>query len=111
MKEAKYFEHVDRSADAAPGVRVVEWLKLAYNKDAPSGWGEVVIYRPLDQDAYVYKVKGGWDFRPLGEFMQRYHPILDGERIAELEKLSATIYDPRAWAEFRFSGVQKKNNH
>lgn len=107
MKEAKYFEHVDRPTDAALGVRVVEWLKLAYNKDAPPGWQEVVVYRPLDQNAYVYKIKGGWEFRPLSEFMQRYHPVLDEKRIAELAELSAKIYDPRTWAEFRFGGAEK----
>ncbi len=92
IKQAKYFEHVERPADAAPGVRVVEWLKLAYNKDAPKGWEEVVVYRPLDQNAYVYRVKGGWDYRPLGEFMQRYHPVMEDERIAELDKIAERIY-------------------
>ncbi len=108
IKEVKYFDHVERPEDAAPGVRVVEWLKLAYCKDAPPGWEEVVVYRPLDQEAYVYKIKGGWDFRPLGEFMPRYHPVMDDNRIAELEQLSAKIYDPQTWAEFRVDALMKK---
>lgn len=96
MKEAKYFEHVDRPADAAPGVRVVELLKFAYNKDAPDGWGEVAVYRPLDTNAYVYKVKGGWDYRPLTEFLDRYHPVTDEGRVAELEDIVSKIYAPTA---------------
>ncbi|MDR3571500.1 MAG: hypothetical protein P4L81_04880 [Candidatus Pacebacteria bacterium] len=105
INQAKYFEHIERPADAAPGVRVVEWLMLAYSKDAPDGWEEVVVFRPLDQHAFVYKIKGGWDFRPLTEFLQRYHPISDEKRISELETLSASIYDPVTWAEYRSTTI------
>ncbi len=102
LKDCRYFEHVDRPATAAPGERVVEFLKFAYNKDAPLGWREVAVYRPLDQKAFVYQ-KGGWDYRPFSEFMQRYRPVMDTARLLELDSIQRTIYAPLARIEYLFA--------
>lgn len=94
--DAKYWQHVERPVDAALGVRRVEWVRMASNKDAPEGWGEVVVYRPLDTTAHVYQ-KGMWDFRPVGEFLARYTPITDRALTAELDALAAEIYNLETW--------------
>lgn len=103
----KYYRHIECPPNAPLGVRIVEFLHVAYSKDAPPGWNQIVVYRPLDRYTYVYK-EGGWDFRPFGEFVRRYRPINDEARIAELDKLSAEMYDPAAWAEFRANFARKK---
>jgi hypothetical protein len=88
MPEAlHYFEHIERPVDAPPGVRVVQFLKIAYSKGAP----ELAIFRPLDKEMYVYKM-GGWDYRPLAEFLERYRPINDEARILELDALCRELY-------------------
>lgn len=94
--EARFWEHIDRPARAAIGVRRVEWLRLASNRDAPPGWAEVVVYRPLDTEAHVYRV-GQWDYRPHDEFLRRYRPIFDADLTACLAALTTKIYDPTTW--------------
>jgi hypothetical protein len=93
FKQCKYFEHAERPASAAPGERVVEFLKIAYCQDAPPGWNQIAVYRPLDTQTFVYK-KGGWDYRPLAEFLSRYKPVTDDERVAELDRIAERIYAP-----------------
>jgi hypothetical protein len=110
IRKARFFVHCERPADAALGVRTVEFLMVAYNKDAPLEWREVAIYRPLDPEAHVYKVKGGWDFRPVSEFFQRYRPVTSDEEIGQLEVRSATMYDPATWVKFRLSDILPTNN-
>lgn len=103
---ARFWEHVERPGGAPLGVKRVEWLHMASNKDAPRGWTRVVIHRPLNTDTFVYR-KGMADFRSLEEFLSRYQAIKDPALIAKLTALSDEIYDPGTWARNRSKATER----
>jgi hypothetical protein len=82
-----YYAHVDRPTDAPLGVRVVQLIKLAHNKET----GPAAIYRPLDPSMPVYEFRE-WDYRPLAEFLQRYMPVLEKSQVAKLDALRKRMY-------------------
>lgn len=90
-KIRQFYMHIERPMGAPLGVRTVEFLKIAYCKDAPEGWEKVAVYRPLDKDAFVYQ-QGGWDYRPLLEFHARYKLVTNPLRQQKLEELCAALY-------------------
>ncbi len=63
----------------------------------------MVAYRPLYEDAKVYKLGKFWDFRPLSMFMEnvvknektipRFQKITDPEVISKLEKIRDDMYN------------------
>jgi len=104
VPEIGFYYHYKHNSDGSVENYAYEVLNVGIHteEDCRPEDANLVIYRPLYEDAAVYKAGGFWDARPLtmwmgtvekdGHTVLRFTRITDPAVIAELQMQSAKMY-------------------
>jgi hypothetical protein len=98
-----FYYHYKHDPAKGTGHHAYEVLNIAHHTEMKDSIeGMMIVYRPLDENAFVYKEGKHWDVRPYESFLEnvekdnykgeRFRKITDATVIAELEKARDQMY-------------------
>ncbi len=102
-EKGSFYYHYKHDAGMAFNHHAYEFMGIGHHTEI-EGLDEsrMAMYRPLDENAGVYKKGKNWDLRPLKMFMEpvtkdgktfpRFQKITDPELVAKLEKIRDDMY-------------------
>jgi len=100
IPEKGFYYHYKHDSKGSINNYAYEVLNIGHHTEEENTF--FVLYRPLYEDAHVYKEGGYYDVRPLGMFMEqvvkngvsipRFQKITDSAVIAKLEEIKIKMY-------------------